>query len=136
MSIEALLSKLDKVKSTGKDRWLACCPAHGDKNPSMHIKLDESGRILINCKVGCGTYEILQSIGLEWADVMPNDQGYTKPTNKKLYATEALQLLRYESQIIYMGALSILDKTLSYNDKERIGKAMDIINKIYKDAGL
>jgi len=136
MNIENLISRLHKVKPTGKNRWVACCPAHDDKSPSMHIKLDESGRVLINCFVGCGTYEILQSIGLDWADVMPDDNGYTKPSKRIIYATEALELLRYEAQIVYMGASSILNETLTYHDKERLGRSMEIINKIHEAAGL
>ena len=35
MSADNLLSKLDKVKRTGKGTWTACCPAHADKGPPI-----------------------------------------------------------------------------------------------------
>jgi hypothetical protein len=136
MNIEKLLSRLDKVKSTGKDRWTCSCPSHEDQSPSMHIKLDDSGRILINCKAGCATYDILQSIGLDWVDVMPDDEEHSKPQKRVMYATEALKLLRRESQIIMACSYALRKGTLSHNDIDRATKAMEIINKVYAEVGI
>jgi hypothetical protein len=35
---ELLLSLLSGVKNTGRDKWLALCPAHDDRSPSLGIK--------------------------------------------------------------------------------------------------
>ena len=51
--VEELLAKLDKVKSTGNRKWTACCPVHGDKNPSMSIKEERDGKVLCYC-FACG----------------------------------------------------------------------------------
>jgi len=32
---DILLARLDGVKRTGPDRWIARCPAHDDKRPSL-----------------------------------------------------------------------------------------------------
>lgn len=45
--LQNIVSKLDKVKETRRG-WIACCPVHNDKNPSMHIKV-EGEVILIHC---------------------------------------------------------------------------------------
>ena len=57
MSIDTLLSRLYKVKKTGSGNWMACCPAHDDKNPSMTIAEKADGVILINCFAGCVTLD-------------------------------------------------------------------------------
>jgi len=38
MNIEILLSRLEKVKPHGNGKYLACCPAHNDKSPSLAIR--------------------------------------------------------------------------------------------------
>ncbi|MEQ1600386.1 MAG: hypothetical protein ABL885_01305, partial [Methylophilaceae bacterium] len=36
--LDTLLSKLDKVKQNGAGKWIARCPAHDDRSPSLAIK--------------------------------------------------------------------------------------------------
>ena len=78
MSIDILLSKLDKVKSTGQGKWLACCSAHPDKSPSLAIKQTDDGKILIHCFAGCHVTDIVESVGLELRDLMPVNMKYQK----------------------------------------------------------
>jgi putative DNA primase/helicase len=33
--------------------WIARCPAHEDRNPSLSLKDGEDGRILVHCHAGC-----------------------------------------------------------------------------------
>lgn len=42
-----ILPHLDKVKKIG-DRYVACCPVHNDRNPSMTIT-EQDGRVLMHC---------------------------------------------------------------------------------------
>lgn len=73
MSIEDFLGRLEKVTSDGKGGWMACCPAHDDHNPSMHVNLGSDGRILVKCFTGCSTEEIVGALGLKLADLMVDD---------------------------------------------------------------
>lgn len=131
MSIERLLGNLHKVKSTGRGRWTCSCPSHQDKSPSMHIKLEDDGKILINCKAGCSAEDILVAIGMEFSDLMPASPTHhrQKPRKQILYATEALELIRFEAQIILASGYSLRNGTLTNNDLVRAEKAMQTINK-------
>ena len=85
MSAEDLLSRLAKVRKMGADRWMACCPAHEDRSPSLSIRELSDGRILLHCWTGCSAESILDSIGLTFDDLFPErlpDIGYprVKPT--------------------------------------------------------
>ena len=71
MSAESLLSRLSKVRKMGADRWMACCPAHQDKSPSLSIRELSDGRILLHCWTGCSAESILDSIGLTFDDLFP-----------------------------------------------------------------
>jgi hypothetical protein len=135
MSIERLLGNLHKVKSTGRGRWMCQCPSHDDRSPSMHIKLEDDGKILINCKAGCGAEDILGAIGMEFADLMPEKPTHQrqKPRKQILYATEALELIRFEAQIIMACAFQLKrNEPLNAADMDRAQKAMQVINKCFE----
>jgi DNA primase len=73
MTLDVLLSRLDKVKRRGNGKYLACCPSHDDSDPSLAISTDNGGKILIHCFAGCQPAEILSAIDLEMADLFSDD---------------------------------------------------------------
>lgn len=62
--IEPILQRLQGVRKTGTDQFIARCPAHEDKSPSLSVK-DAGGKVLIHCFGGCSTHEVVRSMGLE-----------------------------------------------------------------------
>ena len=62
--IEKLLPLLDKVRETGIGRWIACCPAHDDHNPSLAITELGDGMVLVYCRALCGGAEVVRAVGL------------------------------------------------------------------------
>lgn len=63
MRIDELLSRLSGVKQTGPYTWIAQCPAHDDRNPSLSIR--QSGhRILLYCFAGCSYWDIVHALDL------------------------------------------------------------------------
>lgn len=70
MDVEQVLSRLEKVKQTGNDRYVACCPAHADSHPSLSITVTESGKILMHCHAGCAIDDVVSAIGLSFGDIM------------------------------------------------------------------
>ncbi len=75
MSIDTLISRLDGVKETGHGKYVARCPAHEDRSPSLAIKDCGDGRILLHDFAGCETEDVLAALGLTFADVMPERIG-------------------------------------------------------------
>lgn len=71
-NINMLLEKLKKVSPKGKGQWMACCPAHEDRSPSLAIKETSDGRILVKCFAGCGAADIVAAAGLTLADLFPD----------------------------------------------------------------
>ena len=135
--IEDLLSRFDKVKATSRGRWVCRCPAHDDKSPSMHIRLEVDGRILINCKAGCGTYDILQSIGLDWDAVFPEEyKGEHKPIKRVISSSDGLRLLQHESRIVLLCAYEARMGTLNQIGLDRLEEAMERINGMMEVCGI
>ncbi len=67
--IEAVLPRLRKVKPNGDRSWLACCPAHDDRNPSLSVSVGDDGRVLFHCFAGCSSDDVRAALGLEWRDL-------------------------------------------------------------------
>ena len=61
--MEQILQRLEKVRRQG-DKYMACCPVHDDKSPSMTVK-DVGDKVLMYC-FGCGAKgpEIITALGL------------------------------------------------------------------------
>lgn len=57
--------------------YVARCPAHDDRAPSLSISAADDGRILLHCWAGCETVDVLAALGLTWHDLYPNRRGRT-----------------------------------------------------------
>jgi hypothetical protein len=134
-NIDRLLSRVHKLKKTGDSKWLACCPAHDDKTPSLAIKLADD-RILIHCFTGCDVSSIISALGLELSDLMPESKRYSRPDNKrpKFNKYELFERLVEESAILIVAIRQIFKGTqLNDDDMERVVKAEGIIDDIIQE---
>ena len=78
-NIHTFLNSFKKVKQTGPNQYICCCPAHYDDKASLSIAYNPSeDRIALHCHAGCDTADILTEVGKTWADVGP-----TKPEEEK-----------------------------------------------------
>ena len=83
MKAEKLLERLEMVRKTGTGKWIARCPAHDDGTPSLSVTEIEGGnRVLIHCHGGCGALDILESIGMDWSALYPDDQESYRPMRR------------------------------------------------------
>ncbi len=73
-AVERVLAKLPDARRSGSS-WQARCPAHEDRNPSLSIAQGDDGRALLKCHAGCTAEEIVRSLGLTLADLMPDRAG-------------------------------------------------------------
>ncbi len=72
MSVDNLLSRLDRVRKTGRADWVACCPAHDSRSrQSLAISETADGRVLIHDFGGCSPAEVLGALGLDFTDLFP-----------------------------------------------------------------
>ena len=132
MSIETLISRLDKVRETGHGKYIACCPAHDDRSPSLAITDGDDGRILLHCFSGCQTEDVLSAIGLTFADVMPERIGHEhayKPVRNRISAKDALSTLDHESLVIgIIGADFLEHKEIDDDTWGRLASAVERVN--------
>jgi hypothetical protein len=67
MTAEDLLPRLDAVRRSSRG-YMARCPAHADKSPSLSIKEGYRG-LLVKCWAGCTLDEITAAIGIHVGDL-------------------------------------------------------------------
>lgn len=105
MLADKILPLLEGVKQTGNDRWIAHCPGHEDKTPSLAIR-EVDDRLLVHCFAGCDVYEVVNVVGLELSDLFPenlNTKG-SKPLSKPFPAADVLRCLSGETLFIQICA--------------------------------
>lgn len=131
MSVDHLLSRLTKVKRSGNDQWMACCPAHDDRSPSLSIKDAGNGKILVNCLAGCSALDVLGAVGMDWNDVMPERviSNQERPTRQRVYPSDALRAIQFEARIVIATAFALNNgEKLPQTDLDRLKLSMERIN--------
>lgn len=128
MSVEALLSRLQKVKGRNGS-WTACCPAHDDKSPSLAIR-EESGKVLLHCFGGCEAQNIVAAVGMDMTDLFPpTEPKYTPQPKVKFFASDLLRVIALETAIVSVAAYDMAKgKKLPKADLDRLQLAYSRIN--------
>jgi hypothetical protein len=133
MSAENFLSRLSKVKKTGPGKWIARCPAHEDKGPSLSIK-DDGGKVIMKCFAGCEVADIIGAVGVEWEELFPPNDGTWRSDEKRFSgglpftAMDALRCLSHEGGVVAICAADMAEgKVLSPAERDRLAVACDRI---------
>ncbi len=129
-STNNLISRLDKVRRTGDSQWIALCPAHADKSPSLSI-CDTGNKVLIHCFAGCPAEDVLDAVGMRWGDLYSDENqavfaAATSYKGRKFRPLKPLGPLEHERLIIEIGTADIrAGKTLSLEDRARLQTAVE-----------
>jgi len=127
-----LLDRLDRVKQTAPGRWLARCPAHEDRAPSLSIRELDDGRVLLNDFGGCSTADVLAALGLAMSDLFPqrlNGHSYA-PSHTRIAPRDLLLIVSEEVTLVGIIAADILERrTISEADWKRLAQAAGRIGR-------
>jgi hypothetical protein len=126
MSAAKLLSRLQCVRQSGPGRWLARCPGHEDRSPSLSIRELDDGTVLIKCFGGCGAADVVEAVGLDLRDLFPERpaEHQRKPSRAWLDARDVLACLATEGQILATAASDLAEGlVLSSTDADRVARA-------------
>ncbi len=124
--IDRLIACLDSVKQTGNGRWIARCPAHDDKRPSLTIKETNDGTILLKCWAGCCAGDVVAAVGLSLGDLFPTPLPNRGPLRKgeRWAPADVWICLSFEAAIAAQAAADIATGLeLSPEDVRRVAQA-------------
>jgi hypothetical protein len=91
-AIDKVLDRLQAVKRTGEGRWMARCPAHPDKTPSLSIREMPDGRVLLYDFGGCGNGDVLSAMGLRMSDLFNGPLAHHLPPIRGGFTARAARL--------------------------------------------
>lgn len=127
MSADRLLSRLERVRKTGSDRWIARCPAHDDRGPSLSVRELADGRTLLHCFSGCTADEVLDAAGVEFSDLFPERIGPTHGLHRErrpFNAHDVLACVAFEALVASVAAENVAQGVqLSDDDRARLREA-------------
>src|SRR5262249_25779904 len=141
MTTEAFLSRLEGVRERSHDNWVARCPAHDDKFPSLSIREGDDGRVLVHCFAGCTVDEITGALGLRISDLFA-DAGMKEDTRRPLREARpdrGALAFRYEMAALdrRLRAEKILDAAtgldISTMNDDEVNQGLSHVGQAYAD---
>ena len=127
MNTQDVLSRLEHV--TGRNgKWMALCPAHQDRSPSLAINEAED-RVLIHCFAGCETVEVTAAIGLNVSDLFYKRLAGSELTEEKRRRYEEV-LIAERFQVAITDSAERNERQLTVSERERRLLGQHRISKI------
>lgn len=138
--VHRLLARLDKVKANGPGRWLACCPAHDDRSPSLAIRETEDGTILVKCFTGCPTADVLAAVGMDMHELFPkresNAYRAAKRPGERWVPRDVLAAVAREALVVLLAAEAMKhERPLAPADRDRLAVAAGRLRGAAKEVG-
>lgn len=72
MTCKELLARLEGVRRSGSG-WIARCPAHPDRNPSLNIR-EVDGKLLIYCHAECTAERVCAALGIKMQELFTDSR--------------------------------------------------------------
>lgn len=125
---DLLLPRLDGVRRTGPGRWVAKCPAHADRVPSLTLREASDGRLLLHCFGGCPVDQVLEAVGLELHALFARRPGTpgagTRRERRPWNAADLLALAAHEARIVFVAATDLAQgRPLPQAERQRLLEA-------------
>ncbi len=136
--IEKLLPRLEQAKKTGADRWIAQCPAHDDKRPSLSVRELPDGTLLVKCWSGCGGADIVGAAGLRLHDLFPRSRENRRPLrpSERWIPREALSGVAFEALVVAVAGEQLLAGTpLTRDALDRVAQAVGRLRAAASEVG-
>lgn len=125
--IDALTSRLDGIRRTGKGRLVAKCPAHKDRRASLSVRELDDGRVLLHCFAGCEVSEVLASLNLDFEALFPpraNAQAGQKRERQPFSVADLLAALSRDLNVAWVVLADVASgRELTQADRKRAGIA-------------
>lgn len=136
LPIDMVLSRLApfKLRENGRDRWRACCPAHGGSNPSaLSVGIGNDCVVLLKCWHGCSADEVADALGLDLAALFPPRESHGAPLKRRtlLSAQQCLDVIAFETMLVGTAAFNLANgHALTLDDLQRLGVACERIQAL------
>ncbi len=126
-AVNAILEHLDGVRQTRPSRWIARCPAHEDRSPSLSIS-EVDDRVLLHDFGGCATSAVLAALGLSLSDLFEKPlASYVRTASPRIPATDVLIALDHELTVAVLLLQDAAGRTLDAQEQARFALSVSRI---------
>lgn len=149
MTAEEFVDLLEGVKKQ-RGGWVARCPAHEDRNPSLSVKSaegEDGEKIILHCHAGCTATAVVDAMGLRMSDLFSegklfNEESEPRETAVYRYVDEHNALLyevvRFEPKTFRPrlpdGTYGLPEKRVLYNLPAVLAAQHVVLTEGEKDA--
>ncbi|MFG3710104.1 phage/plasmid primase, P4 family [Micromonospora sp. NPDC047730] len=77
MTLDEFLGRFAEVVDE-RDGYVVPCPAHEDSRPSLRVAVGEAGSLLLKCRAGCKTEQVLEALSMSFDDLRRVEAGEVK----------------------------------------------------------
>lgn len=122
MSVQLLLDRLDRVTPRGPNRWMARCPCHDDRTPSLSIRELADGMILLHdFGQHCAALDIVNAVGLETAILFPGGIENKSPHRDRMHGSAWRAAFRsiHKDALLVLVAAENIAAGVSLDDADR-----------------
>lgn len=124
------------AKRIGRGKWLAKCPAHGDKRPSLSIAEGRKHPVVFKCmSQGCTQDEVLRAMGLTWKNIL-GERPSTPELSQRLKDERRLRQLEERERECIVNQYFYDQKRFRYWRKAEEGvrrELMTLRNRLYPE---
>jgi hypothetical protein len=123
-----VLDRLQRVRATSTNTWLASCPTgahkHGDRSRGLSVRATDD-RVLIFCHAGCGAIDVVEALGLTLADLYDRPAEHRRnASHSRIPARDLLEIISEETSVVVILATDVLArKTINDVDWTRLATA-------------
>lgn len=137
MTADILLSRLDRVRSTGPNSWRADCPCGHRSHGTLAITETGDGTLILHDFAGCSAGDVVGAAGLTLADLFPTKPKDTTPEGRRQARQAfrrsswdaALNVLGREATVVSIAAHDLCEgNTLTSEDHDRLRLATSRID--------
>ncbi len=127
-AVELLLPRLESVRQTGPNRWIARCPGHEDHSPSLSIR-EVDDRVLVHCFAGCSAADVMVGVGLGLSDLYDQPLEHHRRGRKhpSVDYKGLCYMARRAATIVWLFSHDAV------NGKQPDPEDMEIVNKAHRD---
>ena len=143
---DLLLPRLEGVQQRGAHTkgprsWVARCPSHGDRRPSLSVREFQDGSLSVKCfTLQCSTADVLAAVGLHPSDLFPRDlsDDYERHHKKRRLPPapwrDIIRALHHHLSVVAIGAADMsAHRDLTEDDYATIGNTAAYIKSVLSE---
>ena len=79
----------------GANQWMAHCPCHEDRTPSLSVRWGRNGKTIVGCKAGCRKQDVLAELSRRGISVSPQPPAPVKRPKRPVTLAKPVAVAAY-----------------------------------------